>query len=691
MSNPTQQAQPFFEVCDVISSRLPDVTPSDIAHAINAAATIERRIIGRHCGDACDKILQYLCVAQYARSTGRTTVNSLEIGTLFGGSCLMKLSAMRDLQLSGKVVCIDPMSGFYSEAVDPLTGMPVNEETFFANIARFGFDPRMVDLRKYTSDKEAAQDGLEEGTFATVMIDGDHSYQGVKGDWQRFHNYADDSGIIIIDDYDDPAWPDIKAFCDELQSTCSESWRVLAELSTTLLLCRSGAYGEPGNRTNQQLSAPKADDSFVETAYAEIKTIQLNSLTGTIQEDLSRNDLPSAGIHLEALLVFQHPDNSIKMKKVLETGDLLMRNGAVDKALAFFDIAMNYAGTSNETLFNLTVRIANIHWSKREYDQADRYFRLGLLIPDVPQQRLFYPLLGIGKCLAAKQRYDEAGNFFQRAVSLEGIEDEKRAAGIQELVACQDKRAAGGFNTNGCNAPTISSASNVLEATHATVREYNRFLEQYPTLTFTSGDLKNFQRPWVIDRVLKYIKPGARILEIGADKCELADYLQQAGYEVWVIDVFDELGGGVAKFENMTARFSNIHFTKGFLHLDETLPSGYFDAIYSCSVIEHNPRPDIKATFEKIDTLLKPGGYSIHAVDYTVDGPVHLNLTSIQEMMSVVGGISAEDAARSALEDVETFYLSPAGHYQWRKFLNKTYEEYPFRKTTSFSLVTQKQ
>lgn len=41
--------------------------------------------------------------------------------------------------------------------------------------------------------------------------------------------------------------------------------------------------------------------------------------------------------------------------------------------------------------------------------------------------------------------------------------------------------------------------------TYATVKEYNRFIEELPDITHISGDLKNFQRPWVVDAVIGYI------------------------------------------------------------------------------------------------------------------------------------------------------------------------------------------
>jgi hypothetical protein len=101
----------------------PRVTIDDFARAIAAGQLIEERIVGRHCGDLGDRLAQYLAVVQHVRMTGAQRVNILEIGTLFGGSCLMNLCAMRDLGVDGTVTCIDPLAGYYSEEADPKTGL----------------------------------------------------------------------------------------------------------------------------------------------------------------------------------------------------------------------------------------------------------------------------------------------------------------------------------------------------------------------------------------------------------------------------------------------------------------------------------------------------------------------------------------------------------------------------------------
>lgn len=229
--------------------------------------------------------------------------------------------------------------------------------------------------------------------------------------------------------------------------------------------------------------------------------------------------------------------------------------------------------------------------------------------------------------------------------------------------------------------------TNIAEVTYATVREYNEYLESLPEITYQSGDLKNYQRPWVVQQILDNFQ-GGRVLEIGADKCELADYLQKKGYEVWVIDPYSGVGGGTGKYKEIKRKFRKINVIRGVLHEDDSLPVDYFDAIYSCSVLEHIPFIDIAPTVEKVFKFLRAGGLSIHAIDFTIEGEILQNYDLMNEILRCHGiDEGAETIGKQALLDVGTYYLSPIGHYRWRKFLGKSYEEYPYRKVTSLGLV----
>jgi len=254
---------PQNTIWGVVKEILPSVEEVDIDRAIKAISAIKKGIKGRHCGAYGDKLLQYLTIAHYVRNTNSKTVNSIETGTLYGGSCLAKLIAMRDLGVKGKVVCIDPMSGFYNEDVDPNTGLRIDADIFYENLKTFGFSRKAVDLRAVFSTDNQAIEGLKKESYATLMIDGDHSYQGVRSDWKIYHRFVTNNGIVLFHDYTHPAWPDLTRFIIELSCSLPLGWKELGYFGTTLLLGRaiqnsqeSASLREQQMEQHQSVSAP---------------------------------------------------------------------------------------------------------------------------------------------------------------------------------------------------------------------------------------------------------------------------------------------------------------------------------------------------------------------------------------------------------------------------------------------------
>lgn len=220
----------------------PHVERFDLRRALNAIAAVEQNMVGRHCGDLGDKLSQYLSIVEFVRATGVNTIDSLEIGTLFGGSALTKLSAMRDLNVKGRVVCIDPLKGFYDEDVDSITGLPVNPQIIYENLRRFGFDASQVEIRRFLSSDTQAWSGLQSGHFGHLMIDGDHSFAGVQGDWQQYNQFVAPGGIVIFDDYADHRWPDITEFGKYVDQTLDASWKASKLLGTSIILQKAQTH-----------------------------------------------------------------------------------------------------------------------------------------------------------------------------------------------------------------------------------------------------------------------------------------------------------------------------------------------------------------------------------------------------------------------------------------------------------------
>jgi hypothetical protein len=98
--------------------------------------------------------------------------------------------------------------------------------TFTGGFARFcgevmGWDVVSVDVQRpivtrgYTFVHSASADYTPEGRFDLVFLDGDHSYEGVKADYERFLPYADNA-IALHDVFGNHACEGVRDFFAEI-------------------------------------------------------------------------------------------------------------------------------------------------------------------------------------------------------------------------------------------------------------------------------------------------------------------------------------------------------------------------------------------------------------------------------------------------------------------------------------------
>ncbi len=225
-----------------IRAAWPEITGTTAAEALQTDRDIRARIAGRGVGDPGDKLAQYCAVTLVLHTLRPARLEALEIGTLYGGSCLLILLACRAAGIPAHMVCIDPMSGYYGHAMD-VSRVPITPETFYGNLERFAVPRATVDLRRSFSTDPAAYQDLAPGRFHFILIDGDHSRAGVLRDWELYHPLAAPGGRVLFDDYGEPAWPEVTQAVDEIKTRLPAGWRVEAHIGTTLVLAREPAPG----------------------------------------------------------------------------------------------------------------------------------------------------------------------------------------------------------------------------------------------------------------------------------------------------------------------------------------------------------------------------------------------------------------------------------------------------------------
>jgi SAM-dependent methyltransferase len=231
---------------------------------------------------------------------------------------------------------------------------------------------------------------------------------------------------------------------------------------------------------------------------------------------------------------------------------------------------------------------------------------------------------------------------------------------------------------------------------YATVRDYCESLDHLPQITGIDGDLKNVQRPWAVKAVLAQIPPPARVLEFGGGEPIVSGFLAELGYDLTLVDPYDGSGKGPIDYESFSNRFPHVKLVRGYFRsgLPDLVPQS-MDVILSVSVLEHLWADSLTACFEAIKEFLKPGGASVHCFDFIAQGNGDRHdFAQAQEILAQQSHLSghaepepfAQFVARMQ-SDLETFYLPPIGHHQWRGGM--PYADFPFRKVASVQTIAR--
>ena len=127
-----------------------------------------------------------------------------------------------------------------------------------------------------------------------------------------------------------------------------------------------------------------------------------------------------------------------------------------------------------------------------------------------------------------------------------------------------------------------------------TIDYYNKNAKQYIELT---REVSSEDRE---EMLLKYLQPGAYILDVGCGSGKDSKSLIEKGYKVCSIDGSEQMAKLASKYigrEVICKRIENIEFQEEF------------DAIYASAVLLHIPRKEQKSVLEKLAKAVKKNGY----------------------------------------------------------------------------------
>jgi len=204
------------DLCSVWSERLGVVLErSYIRYLERKVLQIEGVCAGRVASDMHDALLR----AVVARSVPGDEFNGIEIGVLFGISAMVILEAVGPFFEHAHMTLIDPFEGYYQpDELDPMTRLPVSRRLVDRNLDRFGVSPEQYTVIQGCSGDDRVSEQVSGRTYNFLLIDGDHSFEGVKADFDRYAPRIQPGGFVVLDDYSAPQWPGVTRFVDEVLS-----------------------------------------------------------------------------------------------------------------------------------------------------------------------------------------------------------------------------------------------------------------------------------------------------------------------------------------------------------------------------------------------------------------------------------------------------------------------------------------
>lgn len=143
----------------------------------------------------------------------------LEIGTLFG---LFSSALTRQFARAGRrcsLTVVDPLADVQlqpgtANTADP-SGTPVSEAVVRTNLELAGVSPDRLRLHRGFSGDPDIRGAVSDRPYGTVIVDGDHSAEGVRADLEWVEEIVAPGGLVIVDDYGDRTWPGVKEAADD--------------------------------------------------------------------------------------------------------------------------------------------------------------------------------------------------------------------------------------------------------------------------------------------------------------------------------------------------------------------------------------------------------------------------------------------------------------------------------------------
>jgi hypothetical protein len=180
-----------------------------VVQAYRMLFELELRGVGRLAGSARNVLGKLTTAPLLDPPNGEV----LEIGTLFGLFSGGMARQINRIGLEYQLTIVDPLADVQLQTTNPkpdTSGSPVSETVVRANLSLAGVDPGRMRLLKGFSGDPMLQAAISDRAYGVIIIDGDHSAEGVAVDLILAEKIVASRGIVVLDDYGDRNWPGVE-------------------------------------------------------------------------------------------------------------------------------------------------------------------------------------------------------------------------------------------------------------------------------------------------------------------------------------------------------------------------------------------------------------------------------------------------------------------------------------------------
>jgi hypothetical protein len=168
------------------------------------------------------------------------TAEVLEIGTLHGMFSAVMMRMLHRAGVEPRLTIVDPLAGSQLQpgtkpGSEP-TGTPVRLDVVRANLALGGAAGEQARIQQGLSGDAEVRAAVADRSYGVIVVDGDHSAEGVAADLEWAEEIAAPGGIVVLDDYGDPAWTGVQAAADAHLARAGTRFTLLGAVATSAFL-----------------------------------------------------------------------------------------------------------------------------------------------------------------------------------------------------------------------------------------------------------------------------------------------------------------------------------------------------------------------------------------------------------------------------------------------------------------------